>query len=118
MTAIQVILAVAALLWLSRFLKRFRTRGAVRAVAILAALGATSLVLFPNVSVRLAKLFGVARGVDLVIYLGFVALGFLWLHFAARQSDLERKLDDLVRELALRGENGGTPNSPPEPPTA
>ena len=101
MTGIQVLLVLAALVWIASFLARFRSAGAVRIVAVAAALGAIALVLAPNLSIWLARKMGVARGVDLVIYLGFAAMGFVWLHLAARQRELEAKLDQLVRSKAL-----------------
>ena len=102
MKAIQVVLLLAAVLWLARFLRRGGGGFAARLLALAAGLAGIVLVLFPDLSMRLAALFGVTRGVDLVLYLSIVALGFLWLHQAAKVQDLERKLALLVRELALR----------------
>jgi hypothetical protein len=102
MKGIQVVLVLAAFLWLARFLAHGRTRGLGRVLAVLAAAGTIVLVVFPDLSVGLARLAGVGRGVDLVIYLSIVALAFLGLHLAARQQELEAKLVELTRELALR----------------
>ena len=101
MNAIQVVLVVAALLWLARYLVRLRTTGGTRLVAVLVAAFGILLVVFPDLSVRLARLFGVTRGVDLVIYLMLVAFGFLWLHQAGRLRELESRLTELTRQVAL-----------------
>ena len=45
--------------------------------------------------------FGVTRGVDFVFYVSFAAFGFLWLHLAGRIRDLEGRLTDLTRRIAL-----------------
>ncbi len=109
MNGIQIVLVLAAFLWLVRFLARVRTRGLVRAFAVAVALGAIVLVLFPDLSVHVAKRVGVARGVDLVIYLSIVAVGFLGLHLVARQNDLESKLVELTRRLALETQSEPAP---------
>mgnify|MGYP001085870399 CR=1 FL=1 len=118
MNAIQVVLVVALLLWLARYLVRLRTTGGTRLLAIFAALAGITLVVFPELSVVLAHLFGVTRGVDLVIYVTMVAFGFLWLHQAARTRELETRLNDLARQVALdRGldqtRHGETPDKAP-----
>ena len=101
MNAIQIFLVAAAFLWLASYLSRVRTQGLTRIVAVIAALGGVLLVVFPALSVRLARLVGVTRGVDLVIYLSLVAFGFLWLQLATRMRELEARLAELVRQLAL-----------------
>lgn len=102
MKIIQIVLALAAILWLARFLRRGGGGFTARLLALTAGLAGIVLVLYPDLSMRLAALFGVTRGVDLVLYLSIVALGFLWLHQAAKIQELERKLSRLVRDLALR----------------
>ena len=103
MNAIQILLVAAAVLWLASFLARVRTQGLARLAAVVAALGGIVLVVFPNLSSRLARAVGVTRGVDLVIYLSLVAFGFLWLQQATRIRELESRLAELVRRLALEG---------------
>ena len=114
MNAIQIVLTVAAVLWLARYLRRGGGGFAARLLAVAAGLAGIVLVVFPDLSMRLATLFGVTRGVDLVLYLSIVALGFLWLHQAAKVQDLERKVASLVRELALQ--DGTTKKSVRRPP--
>jgi hypothetical protein len=101
MNAIQVLLVVAAFLWLASYLSRVRTLGLTRILAVVAALGGVVLVVFPALSTRLAGLFGVTRGVDLVIYVALVAFGFLWLQLAVRMRGLEDRLVELGRLVAL-----------------
>jgi len=122
MTAIQVLLVVAGLLLLARYLVRLRGTAATRFVAVLAAVAGISLVVFPDLSTRLAHLFGVTRGVDLMIYVTLVAFGFLWLHLASRIRELETRQIDLARKVALdradaappaAGDGGNESSTPP-----
>jgi hypothetical protein len=115
MTAIQILLVVAALLWLARYLLHLRSGGGTRVVAVLAAGTGILLVVFPDLSTRLAGLVGVTRGVDLMIYVTLVAFGFLWLHQAARIRELEARLVDLAREVALERAGIGAASAPPPP---
>jgi len=101
MTAIQVLLVVAGLLLLARYLVRLRGTAATRIVAVLAGGAGIALVVFPDLSTRLAHLIGVTRGVDLMIYVTLVAFGFLWLHLASRIRELETRQADLARRIAL-----------------
>jgi hypothetical protein len=116
MNAIQFLLVAAAVLWLASYLAHVRTQGLARLVAVVAAFGGITLVLFPGLSVRLAKLLGVTRGVDLVIYLSLVGIGFLWLQLATRMRALEGQLTELVRQIALdrAADPRATPNQPAE----
>jgi hypothetical protein len=112
MNAIQVLLIAAMVLWLASYLARVRAQGFARLVAVAAGLAGILLVAFPGLSVRMAKLVGVTRGVDLVIYLSLVAFGFLWLQMVTRVRDLERKLVELSRQLALAAAADRIPNAP------
>jgi len=111
MNAIQFLLVAAAVLWLASYLAQVRTQGLARLVAVVAAFAGITLVLFPGLSVRLAKLLGVTRGVDLVIYLSLVGIGFLWLQLATRMRALEGQLTELVRRIAL--DRAADPRSTP-----
>ena len=59
-------------------------------------------VLLPETTVVLAHALGIARGVDLALYV--LAVLFLWAHYQhyIRYKRLEEHITVLVRELALR----------------
>ena len=116
MNAIQVLLVAAAFLWLASYLSRVRTLGLTRVLAVVAALGGIALVVFPAFSTRLAGLFGVTRGVDLVIYVSLVAFGFLWLQLAVRMRGLEDRLVELARLVALDRAGSAAADVEHEPP--
>jgi len=75
---------------------------------------AAGAVLFPQRTDDVANWIGVGRGTDLIGYLVQVLLLFLSLHFYTKFIDIERKLTQLVRELAiLRAEREQPPVEPP-----
>jgi small membrane protein len=67
----------------------------------------------PEITTRIARALGIARGADLLIYL--VALAFLvsWFYFYQRIRSLSAAVTMLARELAIRN-----PRVPPDGPTA
>lgn len=65
-------------------------------------LTAITLVLIPEIATRIARIFGIGRGVDMVLY-GSVALLFLLVFRLFIQHErLERMLTELVQRDALR----------------
>lgn len=65
-------------------------------------IAAAVVVLLPNVTTRVAQVFGVGRGVDLVLYASVAVLFLLVFKLFIQHEKLERKLTDLVRREALR----------------
>jgi len=59
-------------------------------------------VMWPGSTIRLARLMGIGRGTDLVLY--FFVIAFLWavFYFYNRTLQLEGSLTSIVRQLALR----------------
>ena len=49
-----------------------------------------------------AQLVGVGRGVDLLIYVSLIGIGFLMLLLVSKIRDLENKVTLLTREVALQ----------------
>lgn len=74
---------------------------------------AAVLVVAPNLTVPMAKLLGIERGVDLVVYCFLIASSATTLYFYGRQDRLERKLVKLTRDLALDDVRRGA--STPQP---
>ena len=76
-----------------------RRAAAVRALVWLAAL---LTILWPDSTLRMARLMGIGRGTDLVLY--FFVIAFLWavFYFYGRTLQLEASLTSIVRQMALR----------------
>ncbi len=63
---------------------------------------AAVIILRPEITTSLARLFGVGRGVDLVVYASIAVLFLLMFRIGLRHEKLERTISKLVRESALR----------------
>jgi hypothetical protein len=75
---------------------------AVRRLVALALLGTAGLaVLFPDLVTWLAQLVGVGRGTDLVLYLFVIASAVVWLGVYRRFAEMDTRITQLVRSLAL-----------------
>jgi hypothetical protein len=75
-------------------------------VAILVGAG-ICLVSFPNVTILIANSLGVGRGVDLVIYLALLAIGFMIALIYSKIREIEGRITLLSREIAVsRAEDG------------
>ena len=59
------------------------------------------LVLWPDVSSRLAQSVGIGRGVDLVVYIAILALFYILFRVMVRLEHIERSITDIVRKDAL-----------------
>ena len=59
------------------------------------------VVVFPGSLGYLANLVGVGRGVDVLIYLGIVALFYLIYRSYTKIENLEREITKIVREIAI-----------------
>lgn len=104
MLGIQIILVAFALFALARTVSQFR-RGRI---GVIWTLGwsvvwvAVGIVVFlPNTAQVLARVLGVGRGADLVIYVALISLFFLLFKLFVKIEALERDISTLVRETAL-----------------
>jgi small membrane protein len=109
---IRVVLlsCLAAIGWLV-FLRR--TKLPFHIVIVFAVLAVAGLaVVFPDLTDEAAKLVGVGRGADLVTYLVEIGTLFVLLHYYTKFVELERRVTELVREIAiLRAEVDRTTSS-------
>lgn len=101
MTLIQIILLLSGGLLAILYFARFRTRLLDRFLFLGLAAGGALLVIRPDWATRLANLFGVGRGADLITYLGFVIVAYLWLMMYSRVRKLDAQLTELTRQIAI-----------------
>lgn len=59
-------------------------------------------VLWPNSTSYIAAVFGVGRGMDLVVFLSLLAIFYGMYRIYTKVNTVERKITQLVREQALR----------------
>ena len=104
MTIIQIFILLFALFAISRTLRQFR-QGALSIVWLIfwivfwIAVGGVAL--SPQTTDVVAKLVGVGRGADFMIYLSMIALFYLIFRLFGKIEDVEREITKLVRKLAI-----------------
>jgi hypothetical protein len=102
MITIKIILIVILLLILRAFLVQESLMLVNRAVAVLMFLGLLLLVLFPDVSTRIANKIGVGRGVDLLFYFAHLFFLFVVIALWRRLISLSDSVTKLAREIAIK----------------
>jgi hypothetical protein len=101
----QIVLSLAFLVSLWLVWRRHRQQAVSGAVAWLWSLGVIGglvITWYPNTASVIARLVGVGRGADLVVYLAVVLLFVLVLQLHVSHVRLERELTQIVREEALK----------------
>jgi len=91
--------AIAFLLWLTLWI------------------GAAFVIAFPDSTLVAARLLGIGRGVDLVLYISVILILYLMFRFYVRLEQMDRDITKIVRAVALReaglGDSKGKLESPP-----
>ena len=78
-------------------------RSALKRLFVVSFFGAgAAFVVRPDLTSRIAAVFGIGRGADLVFYLSILFLFFLCFNLYLHFSRLASRQSELVRELALR----------------
>jgi len=102
---IQIIFALFILFAASRVILRFKD-GEIHLGALIFWLivwtGATLAVIFPDKTSQLAKLLGIGRGADIIIYLSLALLFYLVFRQNVLIENLETKISQLIREITLQ----------------
>ena len=82
------------------FLRRNRLPFHIMTVFLLLGAGAVAVVM-PDTTDDVAHLVGVGRGADLVTYIAIVAVMFVLLHYYSKFVELQTKLTELTRQIAI-----------------
>lgn len=108
---LQVIAAIFVLFAISRAYLRFKERklssvsfffwNVVWVVGIF-------LIFIPDLTTRIANLLGIGRGVDVVLYASIVTLFYLIFRIYIKVEDTQRQITQVVRKVALEGEQRET----------
>ena len=96
----QVVLLLAVLSFLI-YVFRLRTLVLEWIFYLAFALGGAVIILYPDVSTRLANSIGIGRGADLLLYIFIIFSLFHHVNIAARFKHLERQITAVVRSVAL-----------------
>jgi small membrane protein len=94
---ITILLATLVVLYFARLRSR-----ASDMLLVMLCFGVSILLVFrPDVATNLAHVFGIGRGVDLILYLTIPGLAMMVLILFAKTRDINAKLTAVVRELAI-----------------
>lgn len=55
----------------------------------------------PDLSTKIANLVGIGRGVDLILYVGMLALGILGLSLQLKFRRIEERQEAIIRHLSI-----------------
>ena len=99
-----IILAVLTLAFIYHRLRSKKTTPATFAVWIIAWIIVLFFAFKPNVSDPLAGLFGIGRGVDLLLIIGLLISLYMNFRLYVKFDDFNQEMNGLVRELAIRNE--------------
>ncbi len=108
MPLIKPVLILLAFILLFVYFIRIRSRFLDRVTGLLLFLLAGLFIAFPDMSTRIAALFGVGRGVDLVFYFLFVFAGFVLVMLYSGMQENQRQITCLARAVALSGARAST----------
>ncbi len=104
MSLIQIFIVCFSLFAVTRVLRQFRQGAITIAWMIVWSvfwLFVGGVVLSPQTTDTLARLVGVGRGVDFMIYSSIVALFYLAFRLFVKMEDLEREITRLVRKMGM-----------------
>ena len=102
MTLIQPILVFLLIAGVVIYFRALRSRLVDRVLVLIIVAAGTVFVAFPEWTNLLAHRVGVGRGADLMMYLGIAGGGFCLLLLLSKLRDLEAKVTELTRALAVR----------------
>src|SRR3954452_16125619 len=102
MKSIQVILIILSMLAAIIGSMAFRSKLVSRLLALLLFGAATGFVMFPDATSNIARLLGVGRGTDLLLYVAIFAGLHSFLLLYIRTRGVQRKLTELTRALAIK----------------
>lgn len=105
LTTAQAFLFTLAVLALMIVIRRYRQKriGTLSVLLWLPLWGVVAaVILFPNITMVAARLLGIGRGADLVLYLSVIAILYLLFRVGVRLERIDREITQIVRTLALR----------------
>lgn len=113
--SIKLLISTFVLFALSRAILRYRD-GSLGLLGLLlwslVWLGVGGIVWWPDASESLARLIGVGRGADALIYISIVALFYGMFRLYVKLEFIEHEITSLVRNLAVKNPERGKPDAP------
>ncbi len=103
----QVIIIIVAILTISFVYHRLRSKKTTPATFGLWIVAWIVILFFafkPNVSDPLAGVFGIGRGIDLLLIVGLLLSLYMNFRLYIKFDDLNQQINNLVREIAIKNE--------------
>lgn len=104
LTPIQIVLLIFTLFAISRVYLRAKEKVLTPRTSIfwfLIWLVASTGIILPKTTSNLAQIFGVGRGVDVIVYLSLVLLFYLIFRIYVMIEDVRHEITFLIRQIAL-----------------
>lgn len=105
MTFIQILLvltSLAAIVVVGNKLRRGQLKVRYFLIWLIVWLGLAVAAILPKTTEILARIVGVGRGVDAVLYFAVVGLMYAVFKIILKQEQIDRDITKIVREMALR----------------
>jgi len=102
MNLIQILLSILLLLIVATYFTRLRSQLCDRLLVIATAIGVFILLLFPDMSTRVANVFGVGRGADFLFYLAHAGSIFVAIILYSKVRQQAEQITELTRHIALK----------------
>jgi len=105
LTTIQILLLAFILFAISRVVLRAREKVISTQAAIFWSviwLAALIGILMPQTTTSLASVFGVGRGVDVIVYISLALLFYIVFRMFVMIEDLRHEITNLIRQIALQ----------------
>lgn len=110
MTAFQIILLVTLTI-LIIFVIKSKSILIERLLSISLLMGALFLSIFPAFATNIANFVGIGRGTDLILYIFIIFVFYRFSIFSGRFHRIDRKLTEIVREMAISAPLFGESNT-------
>ncbi|MEX2027956.1 MAG: DUF2304 family protein [Candidatus Curtissbacteria bacterium] len=105
LTTIQIVLLLFVIFALTRVFLRLREKVIPIKTALFWALiwiSAIVGILLPTTTTKIASVFGVGRGVDVIVYISLVLLFYLVFRIYVMIGDIRHEITSVVRKTALQ----------------
>ena len=115
LTVIQIILVLFIFFALTRVILRLRDKIISPKMAIFWSaiwLAALTGVLLPKTTTELASIFGVGRGVDVIVYISLALLFYMVFRIYVMIQDVRQEITSIIRKVALENASKTTRKTP------
>lgn len=105
LTTIQILLLAFVIFAISRVILRLREKVISTQAAVFWSviwLAALAGILMPETTTSLASVFGVGRGVDVIVYISLALLFYISFRMFVLIEDLRHEITNLIRQIALQ----------------